>query len=582
MSNQHLQKNLKPRDKAVLCLLENDIDTAEEWLEKALEEDENDHAALGMLADVCMLRSEFQEALGLLVLAIAHKPDEKAYLIAFSLCAAKLSFSFTQFNPGMAKAVEACLAQPEIASAPLWRLWYALMKCHPDLCALISPNVAYDSKEKAALAASPFFLAGLRRLVIFDIDFENALTVLRASLCRDLSASSPLWHRDDFLCISAALSFYCFQTEYIFAATPEEDIWIAEVRQKLLQSPADMDAKALALFACYESLGSFEASAKLAVICDAEPVLTPVADLQIRDVARMSEIKNTISSITPINDIVSGKVQAQYETFPYPRWQHLPIDVALSEVEKDVPEKARILVAGCGTGYEAAYIGMVFPKADILAVDLSKSSLSHAIARAKDLGLSHIRFAQADILQLKDHEERYDYILCSGVLHHMADPFAGWKVLRGLLNTGGLMRIALYSEKARRDIVIARDIISANGFTATAPQMKSFRARAGELVPAEALKTLRKRQDYYHMSMLCDLLFHVQEHRFNLVQIAEMLKDLQLEFSGFNLFPEALKSFHALHGPAADHRDITLWHALEDNDPDIFTAMYQFWCRAAN
>jgi 2-polyprenyl-3-methyl-5-hydroxy-6-metoxy-1,4-benzoquinol methylase len=580
MSKQHLQKNLKPRDKAALCLLENDIDAAEEWLEKALEEDENDHAALGMLADICMLRGEFQEAIGLLVLAIAQKPDEKAYLFCFVLCASKLSFSFTQFNAGMANAVQACLAQREIANAPLWRLWLALLLCHPDFSKLGSSDISYDSKEKAALAAHPYFLSGLQKLIVFDMDFERRLTALRLALFRDLSAVSPLWERTDFLRIAAALSRYCFYTEYIFDATPEEESWVATMRQSLSQDPSGSRAEEVALFSCYECLGVFSDSSSLIGVCEAEPLLADVADLQIRDNVRLLEIKKTISAITPINDEVSEKVQEQYEIYPYPRWQFLPADAVLAQAEKEVPKNGNILNAGCGTGYEAALVGTLFPNANILAIDLSKSSLSYAVARAQDLGLSQIKFAQADILQMGSRKERYDYILSSGVLHHMADPFAGWKVLRDLLKPSGLMRIALYSEKARNDIVTAREAIRQNGFAATREHMKEFRRRADEVLPLEALETLRKRQDYYQMSMICDLLFHVQEHRFDLLQLASMLKKLRLEFISFNLTPDVLNRFHDMHGELSNSQDLTQWHALEEAYPDTFTSMYHFWCRA--
>lgn len=580
MSKQHLQKNLKSRDKAALCLLDNDVDAAEEWLEKALEEDENDHAALGMLADVCILRNELREALGLLVLAIAQKPDEKAYLLAFSLCASKISFSFTQFNAGMAQAVEACLAQSELNSEPLFPLWHALLLSYPKVSAVASPEISYDSKERAALTANSFFLAGLKRLVVPNWDFEKALTILRASLLRDLSADSPLWERGDFLRTTAALSRYAFYTEYIFGTTPEEEVWVAKMRQNLSADPSGARAEDVAIFACYESLGRIPEASALAAVCDSEAALGPVADLQIREALRLLEIKKNLPAITLIDDSISGKVQQQYEAFPYPRWHHIPHNAALGEAERTVPQNGSILNAGCGTGFEAALVGTLFPKAEILAIDLSKSSLSYASARAQDLGLSHIKFAQADILQLEGRTERYDYILSSGVLHHMADPFAGWKVLRGLLKPGGLMRIGLYSEIGRSSVVAAREVIRNKGFPATRAGMNEFRQGAGEMLPREVLEKLRESDDYYQMSSFCDLLFHVQEHRFDIVQITTMLNTLGLDFVGFNLPRSIFNAFKEMHGEAANLADLNQWHALEKVHTETFSGMYQFWCRA--
>ncbi len=41
----------------------------------------------------------------------------------------------------------------------------------------------------------------------------------------------------------------------------------------------------------------------------------------------------------------------------------------------------------------------------------------------------------------------------------MADPEAGWRVLRGLLARRGLMRIGLYSERGRADVVALQELI---------------------------------------------------------------------------------------------------------------------------
>ena len=73
----------------------------------------------------------------------------------------------------------------------------------------------------------------------------------------------------------------------------------------------------------------------------------------------------------------------------------------------------------------------------MLAVDLSLSSLGYAQRKAREMGLSGIEFAQADLLELGATGRSFDVVECSGVLHHMADPFAGWRMLLSLLRPGG-------------------------------------------------------------------------------------------------------------------------------------------------
>ena len=51
---------------------------------------------------------------------------------------------------------------------------------------------------------------------------------------------------------------------------------------------------------------------------------------------------------------------------------------------------------------------------------------------------------QADILDFKDKlNKQFDIIESIGVLHHMDNPMAGWKILTDCLKPGGLMKIGL-------------------------------------------------------------------------------------------------------------------------------------------
>ena len=70
--------------------------------------------------------------------------------------------------------------------------------------------------------------------------------------------------------------------------------------------------------------------------------------------------------------------------------------------------------------------------------------------KAHELGLANIEHAQADILKLDSLDRRFDVIETAGVLHHLADPAAGWRLLLSLLRPNGLMFVGLYSALARR------------------------------------------------------------------------------------------------------------------------------------
>jgi len=69
----------------------------------------------------------------------------------------------------------------------------------------------------------------------------------------------------------------------------------------------------------------------------------------------------------------------------------------------------------------------------VLAVDLSMGSLAYAKRKTRELGLTSIEYAQADLLKLNSLGRSFDVIESGGVLHHLADPWTGGKCFLSLL-----------------------------------------------------------------------------------------------------------------------------------------------------
>ena len=95
-----------------------------------------------------------------------------------------------------------------------------------------------------------------------------------------------------------------------------------------------------------------------------------------------------------------------------------------------------------------------------LAIDLSLSSLCYAKRKTPAELAERIDYAQADILNLASIDRSFDVIDACGVLHHMADPLQGWRILLTLLRPGGVMHLAFYSETGRSDVVATMPIAS--------------------------------------------------------------------------------------------------------------------------
>ena len=153
----------------------------------------------------------------------------------------------------------------------------------------------------------------------------------------------------------------------------------------------------------------------------------------------------------------------------------------------------------------------------------------------------------------------------------------GWRVLTDLLKPGGLMMIGLYSELARQHIVEVRKEITLRKVGTSEADIREFRQSLAESND-ENHQQLTKLMDFFSLSMLRDLIFHVQEHRFTLPQIKNCLDELRLKFCGFEN-RNVISNFREFHGEEADIYDLALWHKYEESNPRAFAGMYQFWCQ---
>ena len=219
----------------------------------------------------------------------------------------------------------------------------------------------------------------------------------------------------------------------------------------------------------------------------------------------------------------------------------------------------------------------MFKGSKVLAIDLSLSSLAYAKRKTKELGIQNIEYMQADILQLHNLNRQFDIIESAGVLHHMDDPMAGWRSLLDCLKSGGLIKIGLYSELARRPIIKYRDDLAKSSLTSNKSDIRFMREKIID-ADDEFSKELVSWGDFYSMSELRDLIFHVQEHRFTLIQIKQCLDILGLEFCGF----EAARINDAFKATNADKDavyNLNEWNTFEEANPTVFSGMYQFWCQ---
>ena len=139
------------------------------------------------------------------------------------------------------------------------------------------------------------------------------------------------------------------------------------------------------------------------------------------------------------------------------------------------------------------------------------------------------------------------------------------------------MNIGLYSELARQNILKIRQEIGKLGIGSSNAEMKSFR----DMITGsdkEYYKQVLRFPDFYSLSELKDLLFHIQEHRFTIPVIKDYLDKLGLKFCGFET-KRIVSHFTQINKARDDPYDLDKWQAYEEANPTAFTGMYQFWCQ---
>ena len=383
----------------------------------------------------------------------------------------------------------------------------------------------------------PLLLRLMRDTVIREPALEDAIVAARRDPATSLEALVAIAHQ-------------CFNAQYVF-----ED-------GGFVPPAPDGDPRACALYAAYKPLAACDAPASL-------------VKQQIEEPAEEARLRATIVSIGEPASGVSAKVRAQYEENPYPRWVRVPAQPMAAQGPR------RILIAGCGTGQHAIATAQHLPGAQVLAIDLSLASLAYAKRKSLELGVTNIEYRQADLLSLHALPERFEQIEASGVLHHLEDPQAGWRVLADLLAPGGRMRVGLYSERGRRHVVRARELIAQEGFEPTLSGIRACRAAIRARAADELFARFLKSEDFYSMSGCRDLLFHVQEHRFTLPQIADRIRRLGLEFAGFEFADAGISAARYRERFPGEPSMLNLenWDRLEAEFPDTFARMYQFWVR---
>ena len=455
-------------------------------------------------------------------------------------------------------------------------------------------NKNYSDESIRKLIQDKKLIKALKKMTFKDMNWEIFLTKVREKICSEIgqkNCSNEIVNID-FIC---GLAEQCFQNEYVYCLNKEEDLYLNKIKNRFQDScPSEED---ISILACYSPLYRLIKIIPSIKSYESKNInIKSLFRLQIEEPLEEIKLTNKLKKLGSINDATSIKVQSQYEHNPYPRWKNasLPINLALSSAEainceikpniiscNSTSSNLKVLIAGCGTGNQIMQ-ALRYKNAEITGIDLSISSLAYAQRKINELGIKNVNLIQMDILEVSLLKDKFDIIECCGVLHHMNNPIKGLQALLNVFKHNGFMKLALYSELARENIIQARKYIKKANLLPTEENIRSFRNDIFSGAFPKMYSLTNTNSDFYSTSECRDLCFHYQEHRFTIKQLKNILTSNNLKFLGFFLSPE-FKALYKSYFPQ-DQKQINLenWEEFEIKHPRAFASTPGFWVTNKN
>jgi SAM-dependent methyltransferase len=176
------------------------------------------------------------------------------------------------------------------------------------------------------------------------------------------------------------------------------------------------------------------------------------------DSARNFDDENLV--LAESNKVVEGLLSKFYGRFPWP-WPAMKFDyledpafetTMLNQdvgdwTHRTVPARASIWVGGCGTN-QAINTALRFPQASVIGSDISSKSLELCAANARQLGITNLELREESINHVT-YKEQFDHVICTGVIHHNADPQISLERLAAALKPDGIMEMIVYNRYHR-------------------------------------------------------------------------------------------------------------------------------------
>ena len=247
--------------------------------------------------------------------------------------------------------------------------------------------------------------------------------------------------------------------------------------------------------------------------------------------------------LSPSMDVATA-VRQFYDRFPYPpplhdlekyrqRWQDPQkrrAEFHLFWPGRTYWEDQSILVAGCGTS-QAAKHALRWPHARVTGIDVSTTSVECTLELKRKHDLQNLEVHELALEQVGDLGRKFDQIVCTGVLHHLADPDTGLRALHSVLNLDGAIEFMVYAPYGRTGIYMLQEFCRRIGIRATDEEIGDLICALSALPPGHPLQALLSQApDFRNDAALADALLHPQDRAYSVPQLFALIDKAGLVF----------------------------------------------------
>lgn len=235
-----------------------------------------------------------------------------------------------------------------------------------------------------------------------------------------------------------------------------------------------------------------------------------------------------------------------------------------------------VLVAGCGT-WQAAKFALTHPSARVTGIDIAPTSLQHTEALKQKYDLKNLETHQLGIENVAELDHQFELIVCTGVLHHLADPDEGLRALRSALRPDGAMYLMLYAPYGRTGISMFQEYCRTLGI-GTSPQEISELTATLSLLPQHhpLVSMFRGARDSLNAGALIDALLNPRDRTYSVPELYDFVERNDMRLARWYwqapyspLCGALAETPHASRLAALPERDrykaVELWRGLMSN-----------------